>query len=222
MRIGLFIQARANSHRLPNKVFKEIGGKQVLQHVIDTCQSIDIFKKVLKLDTRVLILEKDFEFFCQEGYKADIVVCAVKDDDLLGRYKTALLDESYDAFIRITSDCPLLPKSVLEAVIKGLMTYDYVTNTMNRTFLDGHDCQGMSTKAFAWYINQLDHEEHLFAHLEQNALVQDEFEKAGYTINQIVDMSPQILNPYSAQNKLSVDTQEDLDRLQKIYEGMKK
>jgi spore coat polysaccharide biosynthesis protein SpsF len=222
MKIGLLIQARANSTRLPNKVFEMLGDKMVLTHLIDTCESVNLYPKALKLETKVLIPLGDSDIFTEKGFGGDCVALEGTESDLLTRYSMAQDILGCDAFLRLTADCPLLPKHVIEQTIVALMTHDYVSNTMQRTFIDGHDCQGISSRAFAWYKGLLATEEHLFSHLEQNRLVQDQATAAGLSLHQIIDGRPNILNPYAKDNKLSIDTSEDLERVRHIYQGLTK
>lgn len=220
MRIGLLIQSRVNSTRFPGKVFEMLGDKQVLRHLVDTCESVKIFPKALEIKTHILIPIDDERAF--NDYLDKCLFTPCDENDLLTRYKNIVSANGFDSFLRLTSDCPLITRNLIEDAITALMTYDYVSNTIIRTCVDGLDVQGMSAKAFAWYTAQLNSEEHLFRTLDGNISFQQQFQNAGFSMHQIVDGSQNIANPYHQANKLSIDTPDDLERLRKIYEARKK
>lgn len=221
MKVALLIQARVNSTRFPGKVFEMLGEKQVLRHLVDTCESVKIFPKALEIETKVIVPSRDASIFEEHGYEV-FESPTVDEDNLLRRYSAAVNTFGYDGFVRLTSDCPLLSKELIETTVKALMNHDYVTNTIYRTFQDGLDCQAINSRAFDYYKKLLPHEQHLFYFLESNQIVQKEFQAAGFSIHHILNSDKQILNPYLEENKLSIDTVQDLERVRRFYEQSKK
>ena len=215
MNILLGIQCRSGSTRFPGKCFEELGGVPLLQRIYTTCSLVNLFPKVNEYTTVVLMPGGDEKLF--EFCKANkMEIFQGPEDDVVLRYWQCGKD--YDATVRITGDCPVIPKSMIEDIVKLLMEVDYVTNVNPRTYVDGWDCQGISKKGLEW-INehQTKSREHPFLPLDTQPDFLKEFMDAGFTVRRLVNPERIIPNPYHPDNKWSVDTKEDLERLRKIY-----
>jgi spore coat polysaccharide biosynthesis protein SpsF (cytidylyltransferase family) len=182
MNILLGIQCRSTSTRLPNKHAAMVNGMTILERIHKTCCSVSVFPKVNTFKTLVLIPVEDEEIFkfCNER---NMEVYIGSKEDLVTRYWETMEFMKYDAIVRITGDCPLIPKSIIEDVVKGLMEVDYVTNVNPRTYPDGYDCQGISYKGLEW-INehQKESREHLFLPLDTNPNFLKRFMDEGFTV----------------------------------------
>jgi len=65
-------------------------------------------------------------------------------EDVLSRYYETALQYKADIIIRITSDCPLIDPNVIDEIIKIYLEdnkYDYVSNTLMRSFPRGLDVE---------------------------------------------------------------------------------
>ena len=96
----IVVQARANSKRLPNKIWADLHGKPMLQHVLERARHIGP------------------EVFVATPPPG------LDENDVLGRFK--LVSEYYpdvEHFVRLTADCPLLDvgvaKRILEEHLRG-------------------------------------------------------------------------------------------------------
>jgi spore coat polysaccharide biosynthesis protein SpsF (cytidylyltransferase family) len=213
MKVGILIQARSDSTRLPGKVFEMIGDKSMLEHVYYACDKVKL--KDHEITTEVIGCEKDTKLrqFCKEKnlkywYKT------MARHDLLQRYYKCARDRGYEAIVRITSDCPFIQPSYIAEAIELLETHDYVSNTQG-CFLDGQDIQACRFDLLRKYRMMVRSEEHLFQRLESSMLKNPKFDcKIAFLINR----EKTIPNPKHPENKLSVDTQADLDRVRKLYE----
>lgn len=218
MKIGIGIQAHSFSKRFPNKIYETINGVSMLEMLYKTCTKVNLLNKVIDIDVRVLGHQKDEKLreFCTSndlmGYFPE-----TEDDNVVHRYAEFLKEFDLGGMIRVTSDCPLLPGEILERVILSLCEADYVTNTSPRTFLDGFDCQGISKKAFEYYVANTIDREHIFYEIENNNFLYEHMVEKKFKIRSILHPALKILNPYHPGNKLSVDTQEDLERIREIY-----
>jgi spore coat polysaccharide biosynthesis protein SpsF len=102
MNIGIIIQARMGSERLPGKVLKEIDGKTLLQILLDRIKPSG-FQIVVATTTDL---------------KDDILVDTLKslgvnyyrgsEDDVLSRYYESAKTFKFDAIIRLTADNPFV------------------------------------------------------------------------------------------------------------------
>ena len=82
------------------------------------------------------------------------------EEDVLLRYYEAATEFGTDIVVRVTSDCPLIDPAVVDKVIKYYKNnwekYDYVSNTLTRTYPRGMDNEVFSYKALqeAYYNAQ--------------------------------------------------------------------
>lgn len=133
------------------------------------------------------------------------------EKNVLSRYLDMWRSTKCDYVARITSDCPLIPSSVIS---KSIMTavkghYDYICNGWEgyRTFFDGADTEVLSAKAMQVLSDNAEksHEtEHVTIYLRENKLPQL---KMGHIFS----------NLDTSHLKLSVDTQEDLENVRAYY-----
>ncbi len=94
------IQARTGSTRLPAKVFKDIGGKSLIDRVVERAERIGypvcIAIPIDDFGLKVLCQDRRWSFV--EG----------PEHDLLDRYVMAARAFDADHVIRVTSDCPFI------------------------------------------------------------------------------------------------------------------
>lgn len=141
--VGIIIQARVGSTRLPGKIFLPLRKKPVLEHVIERCKQTG-----LKVIVATPINKEDdlIGEFC----KGKNIVCSRgPEEDVLGRYYGCAKENNLDIIIRITSDCPLIEPSI---IVKGLELFrkkqaDYLSNTLTRNFPVGLDFEIFSFDA---------------------------------------------------------------------------
>lgn len=204
----IFIQARSNSTRFPNKIYQPIQDKTVLEMLYQTASLVG---QVAVLGTKN---DRKLQRFCKKQ-KLHAVFPDVDEDNLMLRFDEA--SDHCDAFIRLTSDCPLIPKVWIEKAWNELDSTDYVTNVSPRTVIDGFDVQGISKKAFDYYQSVVFEEEHLFFELENNCHLQEKFLQK-FTMKSLLLDERIILNPFHKENKLSLDTKEDYERIKSYCE----
>lgn len=102
--IGVIIQARMGSTRLPGKVLKKVAEKPLLLHMIERVKKS---KSVDKIVVATSVLEKDdvIESFCQEN---NIDCFRGSESDVLQRYYECANFYKLDVIVRLTADCPLI------------------------------------------------------------------------------------------------------------------
>jgi spore coat polysaccharide biosynthesis protein SpsF (cytidylyltransferase family) len=149
----LGIQARSTSTRLPNKVNMQVGGKPILQHVLDACQIAARFLRTgnLGVVVNVVLLVPKGDSIATH-YRSRVPVYEGDEHDVLSRYVAVTREMKADIVVRITADCLFIPphhiaKHVKAALIKGR---DYTTNTHHRTHKEGWDCEVLSGRLVEW------------------------------------------------------------------------
>lgn len=218
MKVLIGIQARSGSSRLPDKIYAQIDNKSVLEHVYDRCAEAKAYKNVLEIIPCVLgpLGDEKLEEFCQQK-NLRFLPGKDKENDLIARFHRAMETFDADFLVRITSDCPLMDVNWINGVVSKLFEYDYVSNTMQRTCLDGHDVQGISRKAWEYYAPLAEEREHVFLDIEQDYRFRKRMQDDGFSVYSLIDNQKSIVNPYLQATKLSLDTEDDLKRIREVY-----
>lgn len=209
------IQARSTSTRLPGKCFEKLGGKRILDHVIDAVlnashylnrrsEKTGVYTKALLLIPEGDPIEKEFQ--------RKIPIFKGSELDVLSRYVSSAKEIRADYIVRITADCPLIKPDIISRHVTAALAnkYDYLTNAHEnyRTSPDGQDCEVMSIRALDYIAKNAESDsdkEHVTTFLKRNP---PDWLTAGVVIDR-VDFSD---------IKLSVDTPEDLQEIKKRYE----
>lgn len=207
------IQARSTSTRLPGKCFEMLGRKRVLDHVIESCTRsaayLNKFAEKNKMITRVVLLIPEDDPI-KTHFKGKVEIIEGSLLDVLSRYKKASDVFGVDYVVRITGDCPLIPPFVISKHITLALAnkYDYISNCYeSRLALDGIDCEVMS-KAMLHYLDdnakEASEREHVTLHIKRQF---PKWARLGVTLGYFD----------SSTLKLSVDTQDDLERVREEY-----
>ena len=128
------------SSRLPNKVLMKVNGEQtVLEHVI---KQLSFCKSISKIIVATTNLKQD-DVIEELIKKLEIDVFRGDSSDVLDRYYQCAKKFNLDNIVRITSDCPLIDPEIVDKVIRKyeIEKFDYVTNTLIRTFPIGLDAE---------------------------------------------------------------------------------
>jgi len=204
MKTLAIIQARVGSSRLPGKVLRDVAGKTMLARVIDRVRCIAGVNEALVATTR----EPADQAIVDECDRLGTPSFLGSQTDVLDRYYQAAMAYKADAVVRITSDCPLLDPQVAERVVSVFHagTWDYVSNTLERTFPRGLDTEIMSARALARAWREADkpyQRAHVTPYFQQN---------------------PQIFRLRSVTSggdfgdmRWTVDTAEDLEFVRAVY-----
>jgi spore coat polysaccharide biosynthesis protein SpsF len=206
MKVVCIVQARVGSTRLPGKVLKKICGKTVLEH------DIDRLKRAKNIDEIVIATtteERDIEIV-NEAKRLGVKYYRGSESDVLSRYYFAAKENNADIVVRVTSDCPLLDSEVTEEIIKFYLEnypkYDYVSNTLDRTYPRGLDTEVFSFKVLEEaFLNAKENfqREHVTPYMWDN--------NTKYKVYQYKDIAD------SSNLRLTLDTQEDFKLITEIY-----
>tara|TARA_B100001989_G_C24549887_1_gene473587 strand:- start:3736 stop:4476 length:741 start_codon:yes stop_codon:yes gene_type:complete len=147
MKIGILIQARLSSTRLPGKVLFKLGDT-------NHC-SISLIKERLlsydfKYDTEIAILTTNND--CDEAIKEFALENNLKfyrgsENNVLERYILGAENFGFNLIVRITSDCPFVDPDEINKLIEFYLNnnYEYVTNSFDgSTVIDGCDVEVFS------------------------------------------------------------------------------
>ncbi|NQV81992.1 MAG: glycosyltransferase family protein [Alphaproteobacteria bacterium] len=138
------IQARMTSKRLPGKVMADLGGKPLLHYMVDRVRSSKMLHNIV-VATTTNAADDPVTELCGN---LDVDVFRGSEQDVLGRFFEASQLYPDNLIVRLTADCPLIDAALIDAVVLmfGDGAYDYVSNTVDRTFPDGLDVEAFSKR----------------------------------------------------------------------------
>ena len=210
----VIIQARTGSTRLPNKIFKKVYDKPILEYCTDRLTLSKHISKNIIIATTTKQQDKPIVDFAKSNhfkyYKGS-------EHDVLQRYYKAAKKYKANTIIRITSDCPLIDPDVIDKTIDFFKSnsYDYVYNTwFDGSYPSGFDVQITSfnnLKKYHEMEKDIIRREHAFGGMVHYPNV--------FSCGQFTDIDKDYINQLSYNYKnihLSVDTQQDFELIKAI------
>lgn len=145
MTVTAIIQARMGSSRLPGKILKEVNGKALLLHQIERLRQSTMINHLIVATTTESI-DDEVVTLCETN---GILFYRGSENDVLERYYKAWEKFGGNTVVRLTSDCPLIDPKVVDETINYYKNnqFDYVSNTIERTFPRGLDTEVFSSDA---------------------------------------------------------------------------
>lgn len=145
MKIIAIIQARMGSTRLPGKILKEVNGRPLLSYQLERLGLSEYINQIV-IATTIKKQDDIIEEFCIDQ---TIPVYRGSESDVLARYYEAALKFKPEIIVRITSDCPIIDSQVVDRTIQYFIEhdFDYVSNTVERTYPRGMDTEVFSFEA---------------------------------------------------------------------------
>ena len=142
--IGLVIQARTGSKRLPGKVLKFLTKKyNVLEFLV---ARLKLSKNIKKIIIATSNLQRDDKILNIKGTKVNFF--RGSENNVLKRYIEAAEKFKLDHIVRITADCPFSDPNLIDKMAKKYLKfkYDYVSNVNPPSFPNGFDIEIFSLK----------------------------------------------------------------------------
>jgi len=147
-RTVIIAQARMSSTRLPGKTLMDLGGKPVVDHVIERARDSRLADDVWVATTS----DPTDDVLVEHLQHLEVPHIRGSLDDVLARYVQAAEASQAVTIVRITCDCPLIDPEVIDEVIgayRELPAVDYCSNTLLRTYPIGMDTEAFSVQALA-------------------------------------------------------------------------
>jgi len=206
-KIVAIIQARIGSTRLPGKVLLDLGGKSVLERILERVEFSQKSDRVVVAttnspkDVAIVDLCRQLKIDCYCG----------SEEDVLDRYYQTARKFPAEHFVRITADCPLIDHRIIDMVIDRHLTTasDYTSNTIKETYPDGEDVEVFTWRALetAW----------------ENAVLLSEREH----VTPYIKKHPEIFKLTSVENKINLgnkrwtlDELRDYQFIKVVYENL--
>ncbi|MEO1067892.1 MAG: glycosyltransferase family protein [Cyanobacteria bacterium J06638_6] len=150
MTTAIIVQARMTSTRLPGKVLKPVLGKPLLEYQIERLQRVKLADTIV-IATTTNVTDAPIVDLCKA---LGVDYFRGSEQDVLERYYGAAKQAQADVVVRVTSDCPLIDPQIIDQVIQFYLShsdrYDYVSNSLQRSFPRGLDTEAFPT----WALEQ--------------------------------------------------------------------
>jgi spore coat polysaccharide biosynthesis protein SpsF (cytidylyltransferase family) len=146
--IGAIILARMDSRRLPGKVLARVGGRPLIDYVLQRC------RRAAELQGNIVLATSDREVddpLAEFSRASDVELFRGDSDDVAGRVLACARKFGYRYFARVNADSPFLEPSLIDEAIRlvGTNEVDLVTNLVPRTFPYGISVELVRTDTFA-------------------------------------------------------------------------
>ena len=146
LHVVIIVQARMGSTRLPGKIMKTVFERPLLSYLLERLRDVRLAKEIV-IATTTLANDQMIVNFCENE---NVNFFRGAEENVLDRYYQAARHYKADVVVRITSDCPLIDPVVIDEVIdeylKNYPSFDYVSNSLQRSFPRGMDVEVFSYK----------------------------------------------------------------------------
>ena len=115
--IGLIVQARMGSSRLPGKVMMQIDGKNPLLYYAIKQNKVSKYGKNLVIATTTKPEDDIIEEYAK---KNNIMIFRGSSENVLDRYYQCAKKFSFSIIVRLTGDNPFNDPTVIDAMIKKI------------------------------------------------------------------------------------------------------
>ncbi|PEF21891.1 cytidylyltransferase domain-containing protein [Bacillus pseudomycoides] len=168
MKVAAIIQARMGSTRLPGKIMKKVLDKTLLEYQIERVKRAKTINQIIVATTTNQNDNPIIEL-CEQ---LSVPYYRGSADDVLSRYYEAATQFSVDVVVRLTSDCPVIDPDIIDKIVNCYLEhqnkYDYVSNTLIRTYPRGIDTEVMPYRILKQTYeeaNQPSYREHVTAYI---------------------------------------------------------
>lgn len=196
-KIGIILQARMSSKRLPGKILKKIGGKSILEHIFYRLSFLKHNAETV-LATSISLEDDIVEAFCKDR---KIQYFRGSNENVLERFYLCAKEYGFLHVVRLTGDNPFVDIDELDSLIDlHLRTRSDFTNSFQSLPV------GVGAEIFTFAALEKSYFEarlpHHIEHVDEYLL-----ENQGLFKTTILSVSPDKNRP---DIRLTVDTMEDL------------
>jgi spore coat polysaccharide biosynthesis protein SpsF len=142
------IQARLASTRLFAKTLLPLpSGRSVLEEVVWRCREAKTVSQV------VVAIPDTRECDILLNFTGGATVVRGPEHDVLERYRRAAEITGADVIVRVTSDCPVIPPAMIDAVVSQRTVHglSYACNCLPPTWPLGYTCEAFTRSALMWH-----------------------------------------------------------------------
>ena len=139
MKTVAVVQARMGSSRLPGKVLKDVGGRPMIQFLLERLARAQTVDAIVLATSASASSDSLAEFVQGLGFD----VYRGSEDDVLDRTYQAGLAAKATTVIRITGDCPFVDPALVDEAVAAFASgdVDYLSNVAPPSYPDGLDIE---------------------------------------------------------------------------------
>ena len=205
---------RAESSRLPEKCYKLIGGRTMLDHITTELESRGVLKKDIFLCTTTRSADNEISLQAQG---LNIRLIRGNPDFPVRRYfDNRHLFSSYDMISRVNGDSPLYNAGVTLKAIEECkridMNIDAVSNIIERQFPSGLSIEIYSRRVLDRVLEEVPR----LCDVEHMAEIVGFMLEGGKSI---LEIRPKSSIDTLFRSKFTVDTRSDLDRIRRLFDA---
>lgn len=144
-KVVAIVQARMGSSRFPGKVLHSLGGRPVIDWILERLVNARCLDEVMVATSKGLENLALIRHLENRG----VEVFVGSENDVLDRFTKAARSQAADIVVRITGDCPFLDPALVDCVVEALVQEgaDYASNTLPPSFPDGLDVEACTLQA---------------------------------------------------------------------------
>ena len=141
----IIIQARMNSKRMPGKVLRNLKNVPTLKWLIEAAKKVNFENKIV-VGTSSETSDDILVEWCKKNkidfYRGSLNNVLRRFVEISNKFKSEII-------IRLTADCPFIDPKVIDQLFYLIKkrSVDYVSNTQNRSWPDGLDCEVFTRSA---------------------------------------------------------------------------
>ena len=141
----IIIQARMNSKRMPGKVLRNLKNVPTLKWLIEAAKKVNFENKIVvgtSSETSDDILVEWCKTNKIDFYRGSLNNVLRRFVEISNKFKSEII-------VRLTADCPFIDPKVIDQLFYLIKkrSVDYVSNTQNRSWPDGLDCEVFTRSA---------------------------------------------------------------------------
>lgn len=203
------IQARMTSTRLPGKVLANLAGKPALEHMIGRVRRARRLTEIV-VATTVNATDDPVVALCE---RLGVRVTRGDEADVLGRFAEAAEATRARVIVRLSADCPMIEPALIDQTLAMYLDghWDYVSNSVRRTYPDGLDVEAFSREALEEAAREAQHpfsREHVTPYITGT---RPELPHGDFAIGDL------IFEADFSHIRWTVDTPQDLERCRRLF-----
>lgn len=201
----VIIQARMGSNRLPGKILKPLGDKDVLTYVTRRCMQITGVQEVIVATT----LSTQDDAIVEWCLERNIKYFRGSENDVLSRFVDCAKEYEPDYVMRVTSDCPFIDYEMASEIL-AIMEQEWKDIVLIKDGLP----RGLAVELISYEallkINEVGKEPRHREHVTYYGYeYKKEFESVTYKVPE---------NRYAPELRITLDTEEDYALIQVVAE----
>jgi spore coat polysaccharide biosynthesis protein SpsF len=203
------IEARMTSSRLPGKVMLPICSKPELELLVERLRQCTLLDGIVIATTT----NATDDVIDELARRLRVGIFRGSEDDVLDRVLSAAQATDTEVIVEVTGDCPLVDPDILDELVAIYRRgeYDYVSNTLRRTFPRGLDVQIFSAVTLADVARRTDDpvdHEHVSLYIYEHPEL--------YRLFNLDSGLPE----HQGDLRLTLDTEEDYILIRRVFDAL--